>query len=630
MVAVRKQSASKLLELETLLLKPENLQPLPTPSLPIVVVGADEPAGIALLKHILDNRESVLHILECAAFVAVVALIGREGAVYPASRQAAADSLRPTASTPYGGLSQQVLGPLLASNGGANLHVCPGYQHSPATARASHRRLGPALRMAAAPSMVIVDVSSARAAETYLSHGETTFSLERYGGVSVLPPQSPVDEPSTVIEQQSEAMWHAILRSFRGWLTPLVPPPLGRRRLDRCVWCAKKIVWPAEPRACAGCEAACYCSVACQLADLSHDQPGSLCHAAYCPTFRASSLREVRVSLPGNPSWLTPTCDCATRLYATECEVLSAIGCHRPPYTLFCRCTPDNLVAQFDLEGQLALACELSGSLPVIGDEGVTSPIVHSWAEYYAFRGIEPASPIALILSFALTVYHAIVLCCTRGGAVLAGSDDVIVCHCLGAASREAALEPTFAELTVLLPATKLRLVLIGPDAPSGSGETRRTEGRHGGWLEVIWQRGLYEDIDLQPPSLAVACNSGIFEYDSWQPTIAVLEEHSTPFVFTDYSEMGLVGAAVAIREHHGLRLSLPITLNPFRQPLDRGSMLPGLEGAVGIPWIGNGFLTAVLLSRVPILAEEVVGKSGEQQEGEMGGRDRVEGVELS
>lgn len=42
---------------------------------------------------------------------------------------------------------------------------------------------------------------------------------------------------------------------------------------------------------------------------------------------------------------------------------------------------------------------------------------------------------------------------------------------------------------------------------------------------------------------------TGIFEYETWHPTIALLDETSVPFYFTDYSEIGLVAAAVGIQE---------------------------------------------------------------------------------
>ena len=45
-------------------------------------------------------------------------------------------------------------------------------------------------------------------------------------------------------------------------------------------------------------------------------------------------------------------------------------------------------------------------------------------------------------------------------------------------------------------------------------------------------------------------------------------------------------GAAFAQR--HGMRLSVPVRLNPFRMPLRQG-LVNG--GSVGFPWVSNGFL---------------------------------------
>ena len=53
----------------------------PTPTMALVVVGADSEAGCAFLRHLLAVREQLL--LRRGAFVAVVALVGRGGAVHP-------------------------------------------------------------------------------------------------------------------------------------------------------------------------------------------------------------------------------------------------------------------------------------------------------------------------------------------------------------------------------------------------------------------------------------------------------------------------------------------------------------------------------------------------------------------
>ena len=79
--------ATTLSKAEKLSLKPDNLRPLPTPTIGVVIVGADESAGKELLAHILARRQDIL--LSRGAFIAVLALVGRDGAVHPQRRERA-------------------------------------------------------------------------------------------------------------------------------------------------------------------------------------------------------------------------------------------------------------------------------------------------------------------------------------------------------------------------------------------------------------------------------------------------------------------------------------------------------------------------------------------------------------
>ena len=103
---------------------------------------------------------------------------------------------------------------------------------------------------------------------------------------------------------------------------------------------------------------------------------------------------------------------------------------------------------------------------------------------------------------------------------------------------------------------------------------------------------GIYHELELGTPDVAIALNSGIFEYDAWHPTIALLDAAAVPFYFTDYSECGLLAASVALQEVHALSLSLPPTLNPFRQPMQRAQI--ACDFGLDVPWVSNGFIAAV------------------------------------
>ena len=296
-----------------------------------------------------------------------------------------------------------------------------------------------------------------------------------------------------------------------------------------------------------------------------------------------------------------------------ECALLRDISAHHYPYTIFCEC--DNPDAGHPQHGRARHdAADLNALLSVLppgaGGCAPAAPLA-SWAAWYAYRGVDPHSPVSLLLSFPLTVYHVLHLVGALDGAPAGARDNgapdadardappTLAVHYLGPAAREAALAPLFQELAALLPPAVrvLRLEMIGPNAPEQmTSRPMDFEGPDGARLELRWHRRLYDECGLAPPAAVVACNSGIFEYDEWQPTVAFIEEQGAPFYFTDYSESGLLAGALSIREAHGLELSLPATTNPFRQPFNRQLLVPpGSAGNLGVPWLGNGFLAGVL-----------------------------------
>ena len=607
--------ATTLSKTEKLSLKPDNLRPLPTPTIGVVIVGADESAGKELLAHILARRQDIL--LSRGAFIAVLALVGRDGAVHPQRRERALLTRRGESDAPHGGLSDATLDAAVSQPAG--LASCPGYKAAAASAKATHRRLGPALSLAAVPSMVVLDVSE-DAVGARMVMTTDYFRIERWGGSCVARrPSDGADETLTADcmhwqppQASAEEMLDAGLAAFTGWLAPLVPAP-STHNFARCIWCRRSSGPPAT--VCGRCLSVCYCSEQCMLAELTDARDGALSHAAYCPHFKQHMQRDVSIHLPTDPQWLRHCMDHGGSV-ADECALLRRCGCHTPPYTLFCRCDgEENLTVLPPAEFSLALSSTMKADLPEPRRDETTGlprkperPLT-SWEEYYAFRGIEQSSPIALLLSFPLTVYHALMLVIGGGDdeAVAAavdisdgvgGQEDVVhTIHYLGAASREYALLPTFVELARLLPDKRIKLVMMGPNVPVGAKSTRFDGGR-GGWLEVEWRRGLYHEMGdkLEKPTLAVAPNSGINEYEEWMQTIAYLDERKTPFVFTDYSEIGLFGAEVKIREEHGLKLSLQPRVAPFRQPLNRSMFVPepSASHSLGVPWLGNGFVAAL------------------------------------
>ena len=74
------------------------------------------------------------------------------------------------------------------------------------------------------------------------------------------------------------------------------------------------------------------------------------------------------------------------------------------------------------------------------------------WEDYYTLRGLSPASPIALIMTFPLTLYYAIYNHGTVPAAVAAMMNRrPLRVHCVGA-EKEMNLLDSFTELGYLLP----------------------------------------------------------------------------------------------------------------------------------------------------------------------------------
>ena len=639
-LASGERSAVSLSPTESLSLRHENLMPVPTPSLGVVLAGADEEAGIAVLRHIIDQREAILH--ERGIYIPVLALVGRDGAVAPARK--ASNFVQPQDNAPHGGLLDADLN---AAANGQGLTACAAYRASASNAAATYRRLIPALSAVAIPSVIVIDASASAAAVKTLSTRD--FTLERFGGVCIARRPGSHDESGGDVHGASHgaggasdhrnAAWlhwlsasaaaadvlHCALERFTGYIRPLLPRP-PHHFFERCMWCGK-----SASTVCGGCAAVCYCSAGCQLGELTNTREGGFCHAAYCATFKRDRARDVSIALPGQPAWLTVAMGHRGSV-RDECQLLERMGAHHAPYILFCGCLREPLTLPLGIAFEVGLAAALASlPPPTAGDDGRLRPPkapLRSWDDFYTFRGVASDSPIALVLSFSLTVYHALDVCgvlpttttttTTTMTTIIVDADDdaaagataaatsehdavslsSLVVHYLGAAPREAALLATFAELGALLPTTRLRLCMVGPNAPSGDVQPRTCfDSGGGGCVEVTWHRGYYDELDLPPAHVAVAPNAGIGEYDSWQPAIAVLHERRTPFVFTDYSEIGILASAVTIRENHGLALSRPAALNPFRQPLERGMLVPhpGASHAMSAAWMGNGFVAALL-----------------------------------
>jgi hypothetical protein len=153
-------------------------------------------------------------------------------------------------------------------------------------------------------------------------------------------------------------------------------------------------------------------------------------------------------------------------------------------------------------------------------------------------------------------------------------------------------LLPLFSELAVLCPAATITVVMVGP-LGIALPPPISFEGARGGRVTISVLRGLYHDLALPSPDLAIAPNAGlaIAGYETrWPATLRHLQQRATPFVFSDYSEQGVEKGLAFALYHAAMVPSCGVQLNPFRAPM-RLSQVHG--GSVGHPTLSNGFFAA-------------------------------------
>ncbi|KAA8529511.1 hypothetical protein F0562_033690 [Nyssa sinensis] len=351
----------------------------------------------------------------------------------------------------------------------------------------------------------------------------------------------------------------------------------GKGRGTRCTG-------PATRR-CGRCGAVAYCSVSHQIAHWS-DHKGEcerleeqMKHVDLLNDFPFTFSREVTAQV------------CEKQ--ETRCSFLTKRGIHCVGmwmYECFCGAS----VASSDTS-RLMKGWNLSNNLCPC--RGPLSPIpkqLCSWKDYYEWRCIPLHSPVALLLHWPLTIYHAIQLAAAR---------DLIPEFCfmnqiLKGPEKELLELAVFGELHALFPDVQVHIELVGPAIPQYRDGERidlysyahctetdcicRSSSENfspcvlTGETSVVTLRlraGYYHDryrhiVKDSFPHLIIAPNAGIAAFMSWLPTIELIKEINVPAIFSDYCEEASHLATSYISTLTGCPPTIPIQLNPFRQPM--------------------------------------------------------------
>ncbi|KAF8378339.1 hypothetical protein HHK36_029678 [Tetracentron sinense] len=299
----------------------------------------------------------------------------------------------------------------------------------------------------------------------------------------------------------------------------------------------------------------------------------------------------------------------------TRCSFLMARGLHQVGMWKY-ECSCGTSVASSDY-----LRINDDWSLPSVSCpcHESTPPLsmrLRTWKDYYEWRCIPFHSPVALLLHWPLTIYHAIQLAATTS--LIPEIGNKLYIHYLGA-DKELLQLSVFGELHALFPGVEVHIELVGPAIPQFRDGERITlcsypycmemdctcrssrdnnvscgvsNGRNT-TVTLQLHKGFYHErfreiVKGSFPHLVVASNAGIAAYSSWLPTIELIKEMGVSAVFSDYCEEAAHLAACCISTVTGHSLRLPIQLNPFRQPMVVE------DSALFLPCYSNCFLFGI------------------------------------
>jgi hypothetical protein len=196
---------------------------------------------------------------------------------------------------------------------------------------------------------------------------------------------------------------------------------------------------------------------------------------------------------------------------------------------------------------------------------GTVAARPQNWTEYYNLRDVSLDSPLAMILTFPMTVYRVLTILSQRESHsnILEPGSSICI-HLIGAA-KELDQAPMFGDLPFLFPGVKIIFCFIGGEI--GQGAVREAEPNllgheslsywafSGDYLEFVDQtKGRAPE-----PTVAIGLNAGLGAYPEWVPTLRHLVMNGTPAFFTDYCEASCQVGEDILRDQLDTELSTPI-----------------------------------------------------------------------
>ncbi|XP_029339864.1 zinc finger MYND domain-containing protein 15 isoform X4 [Mus caroli] len=338
---------------------------------------------------------------------------------------------------------------------------------------------------------------------------------------------------------------------------------------------------------CPQCSAVLYCGEACLQADWRRC-PDDVSHRFWCPRLAAFMERVGELaSLP-----FTYTAEVTSETFNKE-AFLASRGLTRGYWTQLSMLIPGPGAPRYPWGSTSSLSCLLNGS----------------WQDYYTWRGLSLDSPMAVLLTYPLTVYYVITHLVPQSFPELNIQNKQSLKIHVVEAGKEFDLVMVFWELLVLLPHVALELQFVGDSLPPESDQQHFTMQRDGpevsvrpgsgvsarfnsGTKEKGGRRDLQIRVSARPyhllqgpkPDLVIGFNSGFGLKDTWLSSLPRLQSLRVPAFFTESSEYGCVmdDQTMAVATGGGTSSPQP---NPFRSPF----RLRAADNCM--PWYCNAFI---------------------------------------
>ncbi|XP_037665942.1 zinc finger MYND domain-containing protein 15 isoform X3 [Choloepus didactylus] len=365
------------------------------------------------------------------------------------------------------------------------------------------------------------------------------------------------------------------------------------------------------------CSAVLYCGEACLRADWRRS-PDDVSHRFWCP--RLAAFMERAGELATLP--FTYTAEVTSESFNKE-AFLASRGLTRGYWTQLSMLIPGPGTPRHPQGSTPSLSLLLSGAwgdpyqllqgdgpalMPPVPPDPPRGPFV-SWQDYYTWRGLGLDSPMAVLLTYPLTVYYIITHLVPQSFPELNIQNKQSLKIHVVEAGKEFDLIMVFWELLALLPHVALELLFVGDGLPPESDQQHFTLQRDGpevsvrpgsgvsarlssGTKEKGGRRDLQIKVSARPyhllqgpkPDLVIGFNSGFGLKDTWLSSLPRLQSLRVPAFFTESSEYGCVMDEQTMAVATGGGTSPPRP-NPFRAPF----RLRAADNCM--PWYCNAFI---------------------------------------